>query len=231
MKELIVGIHQPNFMPWIGFFNKIYRSDTFVLIDDVQYAKGSLCNRTKIKNNMGEGVWLTVPVTLENGSTSTFNQVRIAEEKWHKKALNLIRSSYLKAPYFELYYPEIEKLLSLNYESLARLNIAMINFFCEKFAITTPLQIQSQISASFGKKNYLNLEITQHFGGTTYLSGAGARKYNDPSLFKDAGIDLRYQDFVSQSYKQVNGNFIEGLSVMDLLFNEGENGRIYIMGL
>ena len=109
MKDLAIGIHQPNFMPWMGFFYKINQSDIFVLIDDVQYVKGSVCNRTKIKSNTGEPVWLTVPVTLENGTTSTFNETKLANPLWGKKALNLIKASYIKAPYFQSFFSEIEE--------------------------------------------------------------------------------------------------------------------------
>src|SRR5579859_3080262 len=227
-EELIVGIHQPNFMPWMGFFNKICLVDEFVLIDEVQYVRGSVCNRTKVKNNMGDAVWLTVPVNLENGSASTFNQAKIADPNWQKKALNLIKASYLKTPFFRLYFPEIEELLSRDYSSLAKLNIALINFFCVKFAIDTPIHIQSELGIEFGKKNYLNLGITMHFKGNVYLSGGGARKYNDDSLFLKEGIELRYQDFKAPRYGQANGEYIEGLSILDLLFNEGEKGRRYI---
>jgi hypothetical protein len=228
-EELVVGIHQPNFMPWMGFFNKICLADVFVLIDEVQYVKGSVCKRTKLKNNMGEAVWLTVPVNLENGSASTFNEVKMADSKWQRKAINLIKASYLKTPFFQSYFPEVEELLLRDYQSLAKLNIAFINFFCTQFAIDTPIRIQSELGIEFGKKNYLNLGITKHFGGNVYLSGAGARKYNDPNLFLEEGVELRYQDFKAPRYSQANGEFIEGLSILDLLFNEGEKGRQRIL--
>lgn len=223
-----IAIHQPNFMPWMAYFHKIYRSDIFVIIDDVQYVKGSICNRSKIKNNMGEAVWLTVPVGLENGSASTFNQTKLADVNWHRKALNLIKASYINAPYFRLYFQEIEQLLRQEYESLAKLNIALIKYFCSKLQISTPIYIQSEMGVEFGKKNYLNLGITEHFKGTTYLSGNGAKKYNDPELFKEHGVELSYLDFTAPAYHQINGSFIEGLSILDLLFNEGDEGRRFV---
>jgi hypothetical protein len=228
MKDLIIGIHQPNFMPWMGFFNKIYRSDIFVLIDDVQFEKGSVCNRTKIKNNAGEPVWLTVPVRFENGSASTFRETKIAEHLWHKKALNLIKAFYSKASHFNSYYPEIETLLSAEYESLAALNISLIKFFCRQLTIETPIYLQSEIGVEFGKKNHLNLGITKYFKGKIYLSGSGARKYNDQDLFTENNIAIEYQDFVAPSYTQINGAFVGGLSIIDLLFNEGQKGISYV---
>jgi hypothetical protein len=220
--SLKVGIHQPNFMPWMGYFNKIHRSDIFVIIDDVQFAKGSVCNRCKIKNNMGEEVWLTVPVRPENGSASTFNEMKIAEPAWHHKALNLLKASYIKAPYFNTYYPVIENLFKKEYNSLAEMNITLIRFFCDSLHINTPIYIQSQIPEEFGKKNDLNLGITKHFKGDIYLSGGGAKKYNDHDLFLQQGVSIEYQEYKVPMYNQINGNFIEGLSIIDTLFNEGE---------
>lgn len=228
MTNVTVGIHQPNFIPWMGFFSKIYRSDVFVLIDDVQYVTGSVCNRTKIKNNIGQAVWLTVPVKLDNGSLSTFRETRIADPKWFHKALNLIKASYVKAPYFASYFPDIERQLSMPYESLAAMNVSLIKFFCDIFSIGTPIYRQSETGVEFGKKNELNLGITLHFNGTVYLSGNGARKYNDPELFEKNGILLRYVDYTAPSYKQINGPFIEGLSVLDVLFNEGADASRHV---
>jgi hypothetical protein len=228
MKNRIVGIHQPNFMPWMGFFNKIYRSDIFVLIDDVQFAKGSVCNRTKLKNNEGKEVWLTVPVRFDNGSASTFNQTKIADSQWHKKALNLIKSCYIQAPYYKQYLPELENIFVDDHPSLASLNCALIKYFCRKFGIATPIHLQSELSMDFGKKNFLNLGITRHFNGNIYLSGTGAKKYNDHKLFEENNVTIQYLNYEQPQYRQLYGNFIEGLSVVDLLFNEGEAGSAFI---
>jgi hypothetical protein len=227
-QEKVIGIHQPNFIPWAGYFNKIYRSDTFVIIDDVQFAKGSVCNRTKIKNNVGEAVWLTVPVSFLNGSASTFNETIIADSTWYRKSLNLIKASYIQSPYFSQVYPEVEEILKGEYASLAKLNIAFIRYFCHKLNIQTPLHIQSELDAEFGKKNDLNLGITQYFEGNIYLSGNGAKKYNDEVLFEKNRIKIQYLNFVAPHYRQINGAFIENLSVLDLLFNEGENSEAFV---
>jgi len=229
-KALTVGIHQPNFMPWAGYFNKIHKSDVFVIIDDVQFVKQSICNRVKIKNTEGEATWLTVPVRFENGSASTFNQTKIADPGWYQKPLNLLRNSYQKAPYFETYFGDIEAMFKRPYESLAQFNILLIKYFCEQFEISTPIHIQSEIKIPFGKKNFLNLGITQHFEGAIYLSGNGARKYNDHDLFRAHGIEIVYNDFKPSWYQQLHGEFVEGLSVIDLLFNEGSAGASYIKG-
>jgi hypothetical protein len=217
--NIVIGIHQPNFMPWAGYFNKIYRSSIFVIIDEVQFAKGSVCNRTKIKNNQGETVWLTVPVAFENGSQSTFNQTKIADRNWYHKALNLNKASYINSPYFSSIYPEIELLFKNEYDSLAGLNIALIKYFCRKLNISTPIHIQSSLGKEFGKKNDLNLGITKYFNGDVYLSGNGAKKYNDENLFLANDVKIQYLDFVSSAYEQINGPYVENLSILDLFFN------------
>ena len=229
MSQRIVGIHQPNFLPWQGFFNKIYASDVFVLIDEVQFVKQSVCNRTKILAANGEETWFTVPVKFDNGSASNFLETRLAEPTWFKKGLNLIKSSYITAPFYKEYFPTIEELLSGPYASIAEMNIALIQYFCELYKISTPVYQQSKMGVEFGKKNLLNLGITQHFHGTIYLSGNGARKYNDHELFESNNIEIRYQQFNPQPYpQQWRKEFLPGLSILDLLFNVGPEGERFI---
>jgi hypothetical protein len=229
MSEKIVAIHQPNFLPWLGFFNKIYTSDVFVVIDEVQFVKQSICNRTKILAANGEPAWLTVPVKFDNGSNSNFLETHIADPLWYKKGLNLIRSSYITAPFYKQYHERLEEMLSASYDSIATMNFTLIKFFCQVYNITTPIYRQSEMGIQFGKKNLLNLGITQHFNGNIYLSGNGARKYNDSALFESHHIEIRYQSFTPQAYpQQWSKEFIPGLSVIDLLFNVGAEGERFI---
>lgn len=212
----------------MGFFNKIYRADLYVLIDEVQYAAGNVCNRNKIKNTAGQAVWLTVPVTLEKGSASTFRETKIADPNWHRKGLNLVRESYRKAPFFQEYFPQLQSLLSAQYESLAAMNVTLIKHLCEVLGISTPIHLQSEAGVEFGKKNMLNIGIVKHFNGTIYLSGQGARKYNDHDAFREHGLEIEYQEYTAPQYPQINNGFIEKLSVIDLILNVGPDSAKYV---
>ncbi|MDR9417009.1 MAG: WbqC family protein [Gracilimonas sp.] len=218
-----IAIHQPNFLPWLGFFDKVAKADIFVLIDNVKFIKGHICNRNKIKNNQSEAVWITVPVSHKKGTDVNFNELPIAySQDWGISIVNQIRGSYGGAPFFEKYMNALSHyLIEREYPSLGALNIDLIKFCCSELCINTKIEIASKIDRNFGKNNELNIRICQHFGGDTYFSGQGAKKYNDPEMFKKAGINLTYQKFVHPTYSQLFDGFISNLSVIDLLLNEG----------
>ncbi len=227
---MIVGIHQPNYIPWIGYFHKILASDLFVLIDQVQFVKGHVCNRNKIRDKNGREITLTVPVRMSKGAYQSFNEIEIDyDQKWQKSHLNLIKNAYLKADFFEEYFELFSEIINVKYSNLAELNIKIIKFVCDELQIKTPLITASEIPVDFGRKNEMNLGIVKHFGGTVYLSGCGgARQYNDERLFADNGVKIEYQQFVHPVYKQIGEEFIPNLSVLDLLFNCGKNSGYYL---
>lgn len=223
------GIHQPNFLPWLGYFYKIYKSDQFVLIDNVQFVKGSVCNRAKIKNNQGAEIWLTVPVKGNKGSQVNYNELELDySQKWAVKMINQLHAAYVKAPYFDRYFQPLSDLLKQEYKTLADLNITLIKYLCSELNIQTPMAIASELDTDFGKKNDLNLNICKYFKSDVYLSGTGAKKYNDEELFKTNGITIEYSDFVHPVYPQQFGAFIPGLSTIDLLFNCGPESMNYL---
>lgn len=220
----VIAVHQPNFLPWIGYFHKIVQSDIFVIIDEVQFVKGSVCNRNKIKSRDGEGLLITVPVKLSKGFSQTFRKLEIAyEQNWDSKMLNLISNSYGNCKFFDEYYSDLSKILTVKYENLAALNITLIRYLCDLMNIQTPFYYQSEIEQNLGKKNQLHISLCKLFNADTYLSGQGAKKYNDANLFSQHGISLVYQDFTHPVYPQLNGEFISHLSLIDFLFNCGVN--------
>jgi len=228
---MIVAIHQPNFIPWLGFFKKISMADIFVIIDDVQFVKGSICNRNKIKNNQGQAMWITLPVSNKKGLKINFNEIEIDyNQKWQIKMLNQIKSSYSKAPYFNKYFAEIEEIFETNFNVLSEINIELIRYFCKSLEINTPIKVTSELDQNFGISNERNLNITKHFKGTTYLSGAGAKKYNNEELFLHNNIKLLYLEYDHPIYKQQWGEFQSQLSILDLLLNEGPNSKNILQG-
>ncbi len=224
---MIVAIHQPNFLPWLGFFDKLAKADVFVLLDNVQFVKGHICNRNKIKNNKQEAVWITVPVSHKKGVEINFNELPVSyDQKWGNKILNVLRGSYSGAPHFDYYINKLHHILvETSYASLAALNAELIKFCCSELGITTRIETASEQGIEFGEQNAQNINICKYFGADTYFSGQGARKYNDEEAFRKAGLALSYQEFEHPVYNQLFGEFIPNLSVIDLLLNEGKEAE------
>lgn len=217
-----IAIHQPNFIPWIGYFYKIIKSDVFVFIDQVQFIKGSNCNRTRIKSNLGKELLVTVPVKKSKGSYQSYNEIEVDyNQKWVNKFLNLLKEHYKKSPFFENYFSFFASILNARYSNLAVLNINLIKAICNDLGIKTPLYTASELPIDFGKKNELNLQIAKYYRANIYLSGEGAKKYNDEALFAHNGIVLEYMNFTCPAYPQLGENFVPNLAIVDLLFNCG----------
>ena len=221
-----VGIHQPNYFPWIGYFAKIARSDVFVLLDDVEYQSGnatSVTNRTKVKTSSG-ALRLTVPVA--RGSGPLVRDVEIdARQKWVRKHLDTLRYAYARAAHRESVLPLVEEVLQEQTPRLAALNASAIAAICRRLELATPIVTSSSLGVSSVDKNGRILEICAKVGATAYLSGTGARRYNDAARFAEAGIALEYLEFSCTQYPQLHGAFIPNLSILDALFNVGTDTR------
>jgi len=223
---MIVAIHQPNFLPWIGYFYKMYKSDIFVFLDNVQFSKNSYQNRVKIKTSQG-AQWLTLPVFHKFGQLT--KDVRINNnEKWKEKHLKTIELNYKKAPYFNQIYNLLVKVYTNNkWELMTDFNIELITAICNFLDIKTKTIRASSLNTS-GSATELLIDIVKKVGGDIYLSGKGGMKYQDENRFKEENITLIYTNFKHPVYPQLWGEFIEGLSIIDLLFNCGEES-VYII--
>jgi hypothetical protein len=221
---MVVAIHQPNFLPWLGFFYKMLKSEMFVFLDNVQFSKNSFQNRVKIKTPKGP-MWLTVPVHQKFGQLT--KDVRIDnQEDWRSKHLKTFETYYRKACYFDEIYPMLmDVYMKEKWEYLNDFNIELITKIREYLEIKTPIIKASSLNIEGKSSTDLLIEIVKRVGGTAYLSGKGGTKYMDESKFRDENIQLIYSDFVHPIYNQLWGEFIEGLSIVDLLFNMGPQGR------
>ena len=219
MNDKIVGIHQPNFLPWIGYFYKIAKSDVFVLLDNVQYAKNSFINRNKIKTSQG-AAWLTVPVSFKFGQL--INKVKINNEtNWREKHLKTLEMNYKKAKFFEVVFNKIEQIYySRDWGNLRNFNIELIKFAILYLRLNRKLVKASDLGVQ-GKGTELLIQITKKVNGDTYLSGFGGAKYQDEQLFVQEGIELKYYNFHHPKYDQCWKDFIPNLSIIDLFFNVG----------
>ena len=224
----IVSIHQPNYLPWLGYFYKIANCDIFVYLDSVQYPRGqSFAARNKIKTANGS-TYLTIPVSVPEGKKgkALYTEISFADHKWQTKHLKTIELNYKKSAYFEEIYSilktQIEKSLSFT-----DLNISLIEAFANYLEIKTKRVKLSEILQNFGQKSELIIEICQTLDADTYLSGNGSgRDYNDENLLNKHGIKLVYSDFQHPEYKQLWGKFEPKLSVIDLLFNLGPESKL-----
>lgn len=222
-----IGVHQPNYFPWIGYFHKLAAVDVFVLLDNVKYQSGnasSVTNRTTIKASRGPQK-MTVP-TLRTGALQDLQDVRIDQRQhWKRKHLGSIQAAYGKAPAFSAIFPVISAAIEGAGESLVALNRQSIQVACHLLGLDTPLFLASSLDLIATEKNERLREICDRLGGTAYLSGQGARSYNDEDLFEGAGIRLEYSDFVCPEYPQLHGPFVPNLSILDALFNCGTDAR------
>jgi hypothetical protein len=224
-----VAIHQPNFLPWIGYFSKISQCDTFVFLDDVQLAKG-FTPRNRLKGPNGP-FWLTVPLEGGIGSRKLICDVQIAGfEPWRDVSLKTLGHCYKRAPVFdEVLGQVLAPLTNATWTKLADLNEALIQKILDYLDIH-PTLVRSSDLKTAGQSTERLVSICRALGADTYLSGFGGRSYQDPHLFDAAGIKLEVYDFKHPVYPQLWGAFEENLSVIDLLFNCGKEGREIIDG-
>ena len=227
MNKKIIAIHQPNFIPWLGFFYKWYKADLIVFLDDVAFTKGSHINRVRVRDISGQH-WLTVPVhqkgRLNQPIAGTEIQVDIP---WRNSILGKLKSCYGKARYFKDYFPAFEAIIGKERQLLADLNIELLQWAAEILDIRTPWVLSSSLRGVEGKATERLVSICKHLGASAYLSGFGGQKYQEEEEFKKNNIELVIYDFKHPEYKQRADDFIPGLSVLDLLFNCGpDSGEI-----
>ncbi len=217
-----VAIHQPQYLPWLGYFDKIDQADCFVLLDDVQFKKNEWQNRNRIKTAAG-WQWLTVPVL--HRFPQRICEVRINQtDPWSRKHLQALFSNYGSAPFFDLHRPFFEEIYGREWTLLVDLNVAAITYLAEALGIQTKLVLASSLPVpSELEATERLIAICQAVGADTYLSGVGGREYLDLTLFKEAGIGVLFQAFQTRAYPQRFGAFVPDLSIVDLLFNSNDH--------
>lgn len=223
---MILAAHQPNYMPWIGYFHKMDQADKFVLADDVQYTTQSYTNRTHIKTPQGKQ-WLTVPVLTSGKGCQLIKDVRIDRSRnWRQKHHRAIYVNYKSSPHFDCYFDFFDSLFQQEWEFLLDLNLAVIDFLRNQLAIETPIHRSSGLQCQLVSSTERIVKMVKDMGCNQYISGrGGSLQYLNDSLFQEAGIDLMFDNFDHPVYPQQFGEFIPNLSAIDLLFNTGEEAR------
>jgi hypothetical protein len=219
---VIIGILQPGYLPWLGFFEQMHRSDIFVIYDDVQYDKHSWRNRNRIKTPKGAH-WLTVPVLVKFDEHPLINEVRIDNGgNWRKKHLFTIGQSYSKAPFYRQYLPFFEEAYARDWEYLIDLDMYFIIKIAESLGIETSRIIKSSTMAITGDRIGRLIAICKRLKADTFYEGASGKNYIDEERFLAEGIRVVFQDYRHPVYPQLYGEIIPYLSIIDLLFNHGE---------
>ena len=217
---MIVSIHQPDYIPWLGLYYKMAHSDVFVYLDDAQYSNEADHNVNKIKTPQGE-CRLKVPVNQHLGDLIL--NVRTKDElKWKEKHLKTLRMNYSKAAYFDDFYPGLEHVILNHQGSIADLNMAINRYICDGFGIKTKILKSSDMDIHTVREDRV-IEITLKAGGDEYLSGNGARVYQTEEHFTDRGLKLTYLDYKPIEYQQLwpKVGFLPCMSVIDFIFNCG----------
>ena len=223
----VVAIHQPNFFPWLGFFDKILKSDVFVLLDHVQFQKtgGTWTNRVKLLVNH-EGHWVTAPIVRNYHGVRAINEMELrADPEWANSVMKTLVQSYSKAAFFRETFDFFEPLIRNSEPMLSKFNIHAIRAIVKQLGIRMEKLCCSSDLSREGSSNEMLISLTKTVGGDTYMCGGGADGYQDPVAFQKNGINLLPQNFKHPHYSQIGApEFVPGLSIIDAAMNVGWSG-------
>ncbi len=227
---MIVTIHQPEHLPWLGYFNKMAKAEKYVILDSVQFEKNYFQNRNKIMGSNGVQ-WLAIPVQMKGHMSNTIATTQIAgDERWKKKYLNTIQMSYSRYPFFKEVFSVVEDAISIDTNYIADINISLFKAFAEKLDMHPEFVRSSELNIE-GLKSDLILDICRATNADVYIAGPSGRDYLDMESFRKAGIEVKFNDYTHPTYSQKKTEeFIPYLSSLDLFMNCGfEEGKKIIM--
>jgi hypothetical protein len=231
---MIVAIHQPHFLPWLGYLHRMASADLFVLLDHVQFERRNYQNRTRIRID-GTPRWLTVPVIQRSQKeriTEKLIDNRIGGARpWAANHFSTLRHAYASARCFGQYAGELRRLFEARWERLVDLNQASLELLRDAFGIRTPIARSSELAVE-GARGDLILDICRAVGADALLAGlGGSRGYLDTQAFARAGVRIEFQRFVHPVYPQCGAApFVPGLSSLDMLLNCGSRSRELLHG-
>lgn len=218
---MIVAIHQPDYIPYLGYFYKMAKSDVFVFLDDCQFSNDNWHHWNRIKTPQGE-CRLKIPVQQHLGDL--INEVRSKDElKWKEKHLKVLEMNYKKAKHYEEVFSFIKEKFETSYSSIAEMNIAINTDICHKLGFFPKLYCSSDLPIQTVREERV-IDICKLLGGDEYLSGKGAQAYEVEEHFTEKGLKLTYTDFEVFEYHQLWGEFLPYMSTLDYLFNCGFDG-------
>lgn len=225
---MIVANHQPQFLPYLGFFDKVSKADLLVVMDDVQFLERGFQHRNLIKMQTGKQ-WLTVPVVQRRGQL--IGDVAIdPAQNWRRKHWSALQTNYNPSRHFKALAPELRSiLLEGTHTHLLGLDLDLMRWAMTHLGITTPMRLSSELGVT-GEKSERHINICRAVGADTYLSGPGGRLYMDMDLFERAGIAVQFQDYRAREYSQLfpQHGYLADLACVDAVFNCGPEARALI---
>jgi WbqC-like protein len=225
-----LSILQPSYLPWLGFFDQMNRADTFVFLDDVQFTRRDWRNRNKIRTREG-WAWLTVPVLQKSQFTQLLKETRIDNSApWRRKHKEALRAHYGQAPFFDTYFPAFESVYNKRWDFLLDLCFETLQILQAALNIKTLTMKASEMKMEAVKGERI-LAICRRLDATHYLTGDAAMDYLSKEAFRKNGIALEMQNYQHPVYKQRYPGFVPHLSVIDLLFNMGEQSQTILTAM
>lgn len=221
---MILAGHQPEYLPYLGFFYKATQCDKFVLVDHVQFLKKAFQNRNYIRSKT-DRLLMTVPVITKERFTQRINEVMINnEEPWPRKHWKSIYLNYQGRPFFKEYKDFFEDLYVKKWERLVDLNISIIRYLMKCFGIEKEIMFSSEHNI-IGQKTDMLIDLCKKLGADTYVSGWGGKGYVDVVKFREHNLNHCFVKFIHPTYRQGCEPFIYNLSAIDLLFNYGQESK------
>ncbi len=221
MNKKTVVIHQPDFMPYLGFFQRLLQCDLYIALDHVQFSRGRAWHhRDKIKTP--EGIkWLTLPIRFAGNRLSPIREALLNDQlNWREEHLHQIIRCYSDGAGFDEIFPELQQVYAFQCERMVDFNLHALKWLMTKFGITVPMALSSEL-APRDRSNEMLVSLLTKVGATAYLSGVGALDYFKPEPFDAADIRVIWQNFTHPVYHQLHGEFAPYLSSLDLLLNCG----------
>ena len=221
----VASILQPSYLPWLGAFDQMARSEVFVFLDDVQYTKNDWRNRNRIKS-AGGASWLAVPVRTSGRSGQSIRDAEIEGGAWRRKHWRAISQAYSKAPHWNRYSDEIDGLLDSDWTRISELDIAVTRWMADAFGIEVEFRVSSELGVEADDPNERLLAVLEAVGADEWYEGAAGASYVDLERFRRHGVRVRFQDYSHPEYPQLwpRHGFISHLSALDLLLNCGPDG-------
>ncbi len=219
---MILTAHQPLYLPWLGLFHKIALSDVYCFFDVVQYQIEDYNARNKIKDNKGDALLLSVPVDSKGFLDRSITDMKIKPGNWQRKHLGSIKHAYKKAPFFDDYYPGLQKIISNEYQHLVDLDFDILKLLIGYLGLTNVDLVKASEIGISGKKSELVLDMCTKLDTSLFIFGRQGIEYANIDSFQEKGISLHFQEYKHPEYVQINGPFLPSMSVIDLLFNVGD---------
>jgi hypothetical protein len=225
---MILSVHQPQYLPWLGYFDKIDKADIFVFLDNVQFKKNEWQNRNKIKTANG-WQWLTVPTLYK--FPQLINDVAVNnKDHWQHRQQQALISNYKKASCWGELEGFFEDIFTRPWQTISELNIAVVRRLVDILGIETALYVASELEQFPEDPDERLIAIAKHFGTDTYLAGSGGKDYMNLEKYDRSGIEVLFQEYAHPVYDQLFGGFEPFMSVIDLIFNHGKNSLNILRG-